>query len=68
MNATSLKWLLRIAEPYTKLSINGQKTILLMMKMLAESSLLGVKACEGYGLHRGQGVGDLLLRFIMSYL
>jgi hypothetical protein len=63
---TSLELLLWIAKSSDK--IGNRKVIMLMMQMINKSSLLLLDASPGYNLHQGEGFGDLMLRFVTSYL
>jgi hypothetical protein len=50
-------------------SIKDRRMRLLMVKMLDESSLLRqFDIGEGYSINLGDGIGDLMLRFVVAYL
>jgi hypothetical protein len=60
-----------VVEPSHELIIKDPRMMLLMMKMLVASSLLGMSrdvAGIRYGIHLGAGIGYLLPRFIIAYL
>jgi hypothetical protein len=70
-SSMSLQPLLCMAAPLHEHSRKDESMRLLMLKLLKESSLLGLGiAAEGlsYGLDLGDGQGDLLLRFITTYM
>jgi hypothetical protein len=65
----SLKQLLSMTEPCHELSLMDGGMRILMMKMLKESSLLvAIDGRLDYGVDLGDGIDDLMLRFIMAYL
>jgi hypothetical protein len=67
--ARSLEQLLSMAEPCHELSSKDRSMRVLLMKMLKESSLLVSRDGEvGYSVDLGDGIGDLMLCFIMAYL
>jgi hypothetical protein len=69
MRATSLEQLLSITTPSAELRIKDGSMRLLMMKMLEQSSLLGLEAVgQDFCLYLGDGIGDLILRFVIAYL
>jgi ankyrin repeat protein len=69
--ARSQQPLLNIPEPCHDLHVSktDRSMRLLMMKMLKESSLLvAIDGRVDYSVNLGDGIGDLMLRFIMAYL
>jgi hypothetical protein len=67
---TSLEQLLSTTDPSHTLSTNDQRMRQLILKMLQRSPLVNADAAEslGYGLEIENGIGDLLLRFVVEYL
>jgi tetratricopeptide (TPR) repeat protein len=68
---SSLEQLLSMTEPCHQLNSKDSCMRLLMVKMLEQSSLLvaiGGRGAVEYSVDLGDGISDLMLRFIMAYL
>jgi hypothetical protein len=56
-------------ERSSKQKIKDRSARQLMMKILEQSSLMVIDTdSQGYGIDLGDGIGDLMLRFIIAYL
>jgi hypothetical protein len=55
--------------PARELSMKSRNMRVFLMKFLEQSSVLGIStADQDYGIDLGDGIGDLMLRFIVAFL